>query len=97
MKTLNEIKEIIQKHKPEIQEKYKVKEIGVFGSFVRHEEKEDSDIDILVSFREPIGLFEFMDLEDYLKKLTQLNIDLVSRKALKPKIEQRILKEVIYV
>lgn len=97
MKTLKEIKEIVKKHKNILQEKYHVEEIGVFGSYVRNEQKQSSDIDILVSFKEPIGLFEFMDLEEYLKDITETNIDLVSKKALKPKIGQQILKEVMYV
>ena len=51
-KSLNEIKEIIRKHKKELREKYNVKEIGIFGSIVRGEAKEGSDVDILVEFGE---------------------------------------------
>ncbi|MDH7513835.1 MAG: nucleotidyltransferase family protein [Clostridiales bacterium] len=97
MKKLKEIKAILEQHKLEIQRKFKVKEIGVFGSYTRGRQKLKSDIDILVEFSEPVGLFEFMDLEDYLQSLLGVKVDLVSRKALKPHIGERILREVIYI
>jgi hypothetical protein len=97
MKKLQEIKAILAEHKPEIQKKFKVKEIGIFGSYVRNRQKRKSDIDVLVEFFEPVGLFEFMDLEEYLQTLFGVKVDLVSRKALKPHIGEQILKEVIYI
>jgi uncharacterized protein len=80
MDNLIKIKQKIKQHKKELEEKYKVKEIGVFGSCVRGEEKKNSDIDILVEFLEPVGLFEFMDLEEYLEDLLGGKVDLVSKK-----------------
>ena len=74
-----------------------MKTIGVFGSYVRGEQKRQSDVDVLVEFEEPVGLFEFMDLEMYLTDLLGVKVDLVSKKALKPHIGERILKEVIMV
>jgi hypothetical protein len=97
MKRLQDIKAALAKHKPEIQRKFKVKEIGIFGSYIRGKQKEKSDIDVLVEFSEPVGLFEFMDLEEYLQTLFGVKVDLVSRKALKPHIGERILREVIYI
>ena len=97
MLTLAEINKIIKKNRLELEEKYKVKEIGVFGSYVRGEQKKRSDIDILVEFKEPIGLFEFMDLEEFLKDLLGVKVDLVSKKALKPIIGKYILKETVYI
>ncbi len=97
MKRLEEIKRILSEHKEELRKKFKVKEIGIFGSYVRKDQKEKSDIDILVGFEEPIGLFKFMDLEEYIEKIVGLKIDLVSKKALKPRIGEHILKEVIYL
>ena len=96
-KIIDELKRKISEHKHEAEEKYKVKEIGIFGSYVRGEQKKGSDIDILVEFKEPIGLFKFMDLEEYLKKLLGIKVDLISRKALKPRIGERILKEVVFI
>ena len=97
MITLKEVEKIINKHKPELEKKFKVREIGVFGSYVRGEQKKRSDIDILVAFKEPIGFFEFMDLEEFLKNLLGVKVDLVSKKALKPIIGGYILKEVVYI
>jgi len=95
--SLEEIKKVLSEHKGELRERFKVKEIGIFGSFVRGEQGKRSDIDILVEFEEPPSLFEFMDLEDYLSKLLGLKVDLVTREALKPRIGERILREVIYL
>ena len=97
MFSLEEIKKVLSEHKGELRERFKVKEIGIFGSFVRGEQGKRSDIDILVEFEEPPSLFEFMDLEDYLSKLLGLKVDLVTREALKPRIGERILREVIYL
>ncbi len=97
MARFKEIKAVLAKHKPEIQKKFKVKEIGVFGSTTRGEHKKTSDVDVLVEFSEPVGLFEFMDLEDYLREILGARVDLVSRKALKPHIGRRILEEVIFI
>ncbi|KAF5419404.1 MAG: nucleotidyltransferase family protein [Methanosarcinales archaeon] len=96
----NKIDQIIMKlreNKPVLEEKYKVKTLGVFGSYVRGEQKEGSDLDILVEFQEPVGLFKFMELEEFLGKNTGVKVDLVSRKALKPRIGKYILEEVINV
>ncbi|MEM2939901.1 MAG: nucleotidyltransferase family protein [Candidatus Bathyarchaeia archaeon] len=97
MKSLNEIKSILVERKEELREKFRVKEIGVFGSFVRGEQRKRSDVDLLVEFEEPPSLFEFLDLEEYLSKLLDLKVDLVSKDALKPIIGERILKEVVYL
>lgn len=97
MKTLEEIKETLNQHRQELERKFSVKEIGIFGSYVRSNQKKKSDIDILVEFREPVGLLEFMELEEYLTELLTIKVDLVSKKALKPRIGENILKEVVYV
>ena len=87
----------LRENKPVLEEKYNVKTLGVFGSYVRGEQKEGSDLDILVEFQEPVGLFKFMELEEFLGKNTGVKVDLVSRKALKPRIGKYILEEVINV
>ena len=84
-------------HRDELRVSFKVKEIGVFGSYVRGEEKEGSDIDILVEFDEPVGLISFVGLKNYLSDLSGVEVDLVIKSALKPRIGKRILKDVIYV
>ncbi|HUW22641.1 hypothetical protein ES705_42982 [subsurface metagenome] len=95
--TRRKIENILRKHKQELKKRFKLKEIGIFGSFVRDEQKKKSDIDILVEFEKPIGLFEFMDLEEYLMKILGAKVDLVSKKALKPRIGRHILQEVVYI
>lgn len=97
MKSLDEIKFIVQSHKGELAEKYGVAEIGIFGSVVRGEAREDSDVDVLVAFNRPTGFIAFMDLLYYLEELFGAKVDLVTRNALKPRIGKRILNEVMYV
>jgi hypothetical protein len=58
-----------------------VKDIGIFGSYVRSEQKRNSDVDLLVEFSEPVGLFEYMALEKFLSGLLGIKVDLVSKKA----------------
>jgi predicted nucleotidyltransferase len=81
--------------KPILKEKYKVNKIGYFGSYARGEQKDDSDIDILVEFSEPIGL-EFVELKEYLEDVLNKKVDLVTVNALKPQLKEAILQEVIY-
>lgn len=97
MVKLTQIKEKIASRKASMNKEFKVKEIGIFGSYVRGEQKKKSDIDILVEFSEPISLFRFIDLEFYLEGLLGAKVDLVSKGALKPHIGKRILQEVAYV
>jgi len=90
-----EILEKLKALKSELETKYRVKAIGVFGSALRGEMRDDSDIDVLVEFRAPIGLFEFLELEEFLSQRLGRKVDLVSRKALKPEIGRIILSEVV--
>ena len=99
MKTLTEIKEILSQCKPIIQEKFKVRELGIFGSYLREEQTEESDIDVLVEF-EPgfrFGLITFCELENYLSERLGVKVDLVMKQELKPRIGKRILSEVVYL
>ena len=95
MTQLEGLKKILQNHKEELTRKYGVSEIGIFGSYVNNEQNDTSDIDILVDFNKPIDLLIFVNLQNYLTDLLKAKVDLVMKKALKPKIGQRILKEVI--
>ncbi len=97
MKTIDEFKNILERHKQELKERFKVNEIGIFGSYVRSEQTEESDVDILVSFNEPIDFFLFLDLEEYLSNLIGVKVDLVMKRALKPSIGGSILEETVYV
>jgi uncharacterized protein len=95
MKTRAEIETILRQLKPELAEKYYVQEIGIFGSYARGEEREGSDVDILVRLSEPLG-WEIVDLKDLLEEKLGLRVDLATMGALRPKMREAILSEVIY-
>jgi predicted nucleotidyltransferase len=97
MKTLEEIKTILRNHMEELRQKYKVKEIAIFGSYVRGEQKEVSDIDILVELYEVPGLLKFIELERYLENLLGVKVDLVRKNALRKEIKESVLKEALVV
>jgi hypothetical protein len=97
MINLDEVKKILQTHKGELNRKYGVTEIGVFGSYAKNEQDEASDLDVLVEFNKAIDLLTFVNLKNYLSSLLQTNVDLVMKRALKPKIGQRILQEVVEI
>lgn len=99
VQSLEEIKAILKGLKPELERKYKIKEIGIFGSWVRRKQKKKSDVDILVEFQENAGisLFDFIEIEDYLSEKIGGKVDLVEKKALKPHIGKIVLKEVVYL
>lgn len=88
--------EILKRHENTIKKQYGVKKIGVFGSFAKGEERGSSDIDVLVEFEKPVDFFEFIDLQNFLKSILKRKVDLVTPKALKPRLKDRILSEVIY-
>jgi hypothetical protein len=94
---LDEIKETISSNREVLKDRFKVSTIGIFGSYVRAEQKKRSDIDILVEFDGTVGLIEFMQLEFYLKDLLGIKVDLVTKDALKPYIGKHILDEVVYI
>jgi predicted nucleotidyltransferase len=89
-----EIIKIIRNNKPEMESRYGVQRLGLFGSYVRGRQRKKSDIDILVSFNRDIDLFDFLDLRKYLESQLQAKVDLVMETALKPAIGKRILSEV---
>ncbi len=93
----NAIIAILRDEMPYLREHYNVSEIGLFGSYVRGEADENSDIDIIVSFSRTPGMITFMRLEEYLTdSLGGVKVDLVLKDALKPNIGQHILSEAVY-
>lgn len=97
MRNVEEIKKIINEHKPILEERFKINSIGIFGSYVRKSQKKKSDIDVLVGFYETIDLFEFVELENFLRKTLSVKVDVVMKETLKPRIKYRILKEAVYI
>jgi hypothetical protein len=94
---LEEIKSTLQRIMPEIKERYKVKYLGVFGSYVRGEANQTSDLDLLVEFEQAPTLYEFIRMERYLSEQVGIKVDLVMKKTLRPYIGKRILAEVVAV
>ncbi len=74
-----------------------VQSLAVFGSMARGNYSQDSDLDILVDFSRPVGLFDFIRLKQYLESITQRRVDLVTPDALRPEMKDRILKEAVHV
>lgn len=97
MKNIGEIKSILRGQKDKLRKNYRVKEIGIFGSYVRGEQKEISDLDILVEFDEPVSLLWLVKVEIYLSELLGIKVDLVPKKDVRPELKERILKEAIYL
>ena len=97
MNKTDKIKQILTENKEDLKGKFKVKEIGIFGSYIRKEEKKSSDIDILVEFEEAPGLFEFLELKEHLSELLGKTVDLVMKKSLKPNLGKHILEEVVMI
>jgi len=99
MKKIDEITKNLELHKEELKQRYGIKELGIFGSYVRGEERKDSDLDLLAEFEDgaKIGLLEFIRVENYLSDLLGVKVELVEKSALKPRIGRHILKEVVYL
>jgi predicted nucleotidyltransferase len=94
---LEEIKTKLSSHKDELRQKYRIKEIGIFGSFVKGIQKESSDVDIVVTFDRIPGLLKFIELENYLSDFLGVDVDLVRKEAIRQELKDRILKETVAV
>jgi hypothetical protein len=99
MITIDQIKKTLSEHKEELKRNYQVKDIGIFGSYVRGEQKKKSDVDILVEFEESskLSLLDFIELENYLSDMLGVKVDLVEKGTLKPRIGKHVLDEVVTV
>ncbi len=96
MTELASIKQLLSQLKPELTQKYFVNSIGLFGSIVRDDFTDKSDVDIIVDFSKPVGI-EFIDLADYIESKLNKKVDLVSKNGVKPKYFLQIESEIIYV
>lgn len=90
------LKSKLEELKPVLEEVYKVREIGFFGSFAKGVNTDQSDIDILVDLKEPLG-WKFFELKDFLEDKLGRPVDLVTQQALKDRLRHSILNETIYV
>lgn len=98
MKTLEEIKQILTDHKTELQERYSVQDVGIFGSYVRGDQNPGSDVDVLVSFSRPIG-WDVVDVHDYLEQILGTKVDMVTKRAAmgKPLLWRSIQEDLVHV
>ena len=95
-RAVTRFKRILRRHLPELREKYKVRSLGVFGSYVRGEQRKRSDLDVLVELGDDtLSLLKFIELEHYLSDLVGIKVDLVEKSELKPYIGRHVLEEVV--
>jgi hypothetical protein len=94
---LNRIIEELRQQMPELGKRYKVKTLGVFGSYIRGQQHKRSDLDLLVEFYDPPSLLKFIEMEYYLSDLLGIRVDLVMKDTLKPVVGERILSEVVAI
>ena len=97
MRKIDKVRKILAEHRDELRREYKIIEMGIFGSYIRGEQKRKSDIDILVKFDEPVSLLGWVGAENYLTDLLGIKVDLVPKEDVRPELKKRILKEVVYV
>ncbi len=97
MKKLKELKAQLEALKPLLVERYKVETIAIFGSYSRGEQTPKSDLDIVVTFSEPIGVYRFIEVEEFLGQKLGIKVDLVQKGALLPMMKDQILNETINI
>jgi len=95
-KNKDEILKILKNIKNDINQRYRVKTIGLFGSYVNNRQKNTSDIDFLVEFEEDADLFHLIGLSRYLEEIFNTRVDVISKPSLKEDLKQHILQEVVY-
>ena len=83
--------------KPRLEQEYPISELGIFGSYARGEQESDSDLDILVAFDKPVTLFDLVRLENELAEEFGIEVNLVTKDSLKPRIETRVRDELVTV
>ena len=86
---------LLQEAKGELRHRYGVKEIALFGSYVRGENRPTSDLDLLVEFERVPGLLKFLELEDHLSRLLGVRVDLVRKASVREELKEEILKEAV--
>jgi hypothetical protein len=97
MKTLEEIRAMIYAHKDELRQRYKVRVVGMFGSYTRGEQRENSDLDLLAEFDEKASLLDLAGAQVMLSELLGMKVDLVPREDIRPELKEIIESEVVAV
>ena len=97
MSERDEVLAVLRAVLPELRRRWPIRSLAVFGSVARGEAGPASDLDLLVEFDTPVGLSDFLALEDRLSGLTGQRVELVSRRTLKPFIGRQVLREAVPV
>jgi len=97
MLSLDEIKQSLSTQKSMLLNKYTINRLGIFGSYVRGEQKNESDLDLLIDYEEAPSLFTLIEIENQLSELLGIKVDLVTQKGIKPQLRNYILEEVVYL
>jgi uncharacterized protein len=97
MKDLNEIKKIIKQHRNILSDRYGVAVVGIFGSYVRGEQEQRSDIDLLADILRPISLLEMVGAEIYLSEVLEIKVDLVPKRSVREELRNNILEEAVSI
>ena len=97
METINKIQSELKDIMPYLKAKYSIKDIGVFGSYIKNKQSSTSDLDLLVSFTETPSLFKFIELKIFLSEKLKIEVDLVMETALKQNLKKYILDEVVLI
>lgn len=97
MKNVGDIEKIIEGEKEKLLIEYKIRNMGIFGSYAKNTAKEKSDIDLIVEFEEPVSLLGVIKAENYLTELLGIRVDLVPKEDIRKELKETILKEVIYI
>jgi predicted nucleotidyltransferase len=88
---------ILREHTPELREKYGVQSLSLFGSVARDEARPGSDVDLLVEFSRPVGLFGLAALQEHLETLFGCKVDLGTPRSLRPGLREQVLQEALLV
>ncbi len=97
MKDFDEIREILRKNGDVIARDFKAEIVGIFGSYARGEQRKESDVDIVVRFKEGASLLDLVGLADFLEEKLGIKVDVVSERAIRPELKDHILKELVSV
>ena len=97
MKSRDEVLKILTSQKSSLLEAYQITRLGIFGSYARDQQTDDSDIDVLVEYENAPTLYKIIELRDYLSELFSVKVDVVTKNGLKERIRERVLAEVIYL
>ena len=97
MRDAAEVRAELAALKPQLQEEYPIGDLGIFGSYARGEQQPESDLDVVVTFEQPVTLFDLVRLEEELTRRLGVTVDLVTGDSLKPRVEARVADDVVYV